>query len=116
MKNTVSLKTKYEFKRLLYRGKYSSNSDIVIYIQKNKLNNKNALGICVSKKNGNSVNRNKLKRWAKESYKEIEKFLYKGYNIIVLYKKTVNIQNTSFIKVKEQLKQCFKKLKLYEEK
>lgn len=115
MKNTTSLKNKYEFKKILYKGKYYSIRDIVVYIQTNSLNGKNMLGICVSKKNGGSVERNKLKRWAREAYLKLEPFTKKQYNIIILYKKTANIENMSFIKVLESMKECFKKLNIYYE-
>lgn len=112
MKNTTMLKSRYEFKKILYKGKYFSSNNIVVYIVSNNLDNKNQLGICVSKKNGGSVQRNKLKRWVREIYKQLEPFTKKKYDIIVLYKKTANIQNLSFKIVKEELIKCFKKLSI----
>lgn len=113
MKDTTMLKSRYEFKKTLHRGRYFNNNNIVVYVLSNNLSNKNKLGICISKKNGGSVQRNKLKRWAREIYKDLEPFIKKQYNVIVLYKKTANIQNTSFKDVKEELIKSFKKLNIY---
>ena len=77
MRYTKSLKGSVNFKRVLKQGKYVSGKNIAIYVKRNDLNNKtNRLGICVSKKHGNSVVRNKLKRWVREGYYEIENNLF----------------------------------------
>ncbi|MDD2628029.1 MAG: ribonuclease P protein component [Clostridia bacterium] len=105
---TKSLKGSYYFKRLLRKGKYSSSANITVYVLDNKRNKvNNYLGICVSKKHGNSVVRNKLKRWAKESHKEVETRLSKGKQIIVLYKKNINIDKINFNTIIKELKQNY---------
>ena len=111
---TESLKGRYLFKLLFRKGKYSSMEHITIYILKNNTDiNKNFLGICVSKKHGNSVIRNKLKRWAKESYKELEESIVPGYYIIILYRKNIEIDKINFYKVKEEIKESVKELEIY---
>ncbi len=108
---TKSLKGQYSFKVIFKRGEYISNNNITLYILKNrKYENNNFLGICVSKKHGNSVVRNRLKRWAREAYKEIEKDLNKGYNIIILYKKNIDVSKLDFYCVKKELKESLEKL------
>lgn len=121
MKDTYRLKNKRVFRYVLKSGKYTSGNNIVIHITKTKnninnvnSNNKSFFAVCVSKKNGNSVQRNKLKRWAREAYKLEEKNLKKGYNIIVLYKKNVKVENVDFHIIYEDLKNCFKRLEIYE--
>ena len=111
---TKSLKGRYSFKYMLKKGKYISRNNITTYYIKNKWNeNENFLGICVSKKHGNSVERNKLKRWAREAYKEIENDLNKGYKIIILYKKNVEIENINFHILKEELISCLKETEIH---
>ena len=56
-----------------------------VYVKKNSVEDENNLGICVSKKHGNSVVRNKLKRWVREAYYSLENSLDKNYNIVILY-------------------------------
>jgi len=111
---TKSLKERYSFKYMLKKSKYISKEYITIYYLKEKNNNEeNFLGICVSKKHGNSVVRNRLKRWAREAYKELESGLSKGYKIIVLYKKNIEANDINFHVVKEELHSCLKEAKLY---
>ena len=106
---TKSLKGRYTFKLVFKRGKYTSNKYITLYTLKNTNNDsENCLGICVSKKHGNSVTRNRLKRWAKEAYKEIEKSLKKGYYIIVLYKKNIEVENLDYTVIKQEIEECMK--------
>ena len=84
MRYTKSLKGSINFKRVLKQGKYVSGKNIAVYIKKNNLNCENNLGICVSKKHGNSVTRNRLKRWVREAYYFFENEIIKGNNIVIL--------------------------------
>lgn len=92
MNNTKSLKKAFDFKKTLNYGKFSKGKYVIIYTLKrhrNESNAENLFGICVSKKHGNSVVRNRLKRWAREAYTHIEKKIDLGYIIVVLYKKSI---------------------------
>ena len=113
MKYTNSLKGSVNFKRVLKQGIYTSSNNITMYVKKTLTQeNKNLLGICVSKKHGNSVIRNKLKRWAKEAYYTYENRIDKNYAIIILYKKEIDINNLSFNVVKDEMRDLFIKNEL----
>lgn len=116
MKYTRSLKGSINFKRVLKQGKYASAKNITIYIKKiNSLEDANLLGICVSKKHGNSVVRNKLKRWARESYYTLEESVEKNYSIVVLFKKGIDVDKLSFNVVKDEMRDLFIKIDLLHE-
>ena len=116
MKYTKSLKGSVNFKRVLKQGKYKSNKNISIYIKKNSLeDNLNHLGICVSKKHGNSVIRNKLKRWVREAYYSFENDIKLGFDIIVLFRKNIDINNINYYVVKDEIKDLFLNLGLFNE-
>ena len=111
---TKSLKGRYSFKYMLKKSKYISSKNITVYYLKDRVyTDENFLGICVSKKHGNSVVRNKLKRWVREVYKDIEKKLNKGYKIIVLYRKNISVDSIDFHVLKEELNNCLKETEIY---
>ncbi len=116
MKFTLRLKNKNIFRYVLKKGKYSKCSKyLTVHCTKMKSrNNINVFGVCVSKKNGNSVNRNKLKRWAREAYKQEEKSLKRGFNIVLLYKKDVTVKTLDYWKLYKEFCNCLKEVGLYE--
>lgn len=113
LKNTISLKKEYDFRKVLKYGKYYNEDFLTLYILENSKENVNKLGICVSKKHGNSVVRNRLKRWAREAYKDLEDEQVIGKNIVIIYKKDIKERIKSheicFGSVKDNLQILMKK-------
>ena len=71
LKETKILKKNYEFKRVLNNGKFYKGKQIEIFYLKQNISI-NFLGIAISKKVGNSVCRNKIKRLIRENYRLLE--------------------------------------------
>lgn len=113
MKYTSSIKKKGTFKYLINKGKFAGEKFLVVYLIRNNKPN-NMLGICISKKNGMSVHRNKMKRWVREIYKDEESKMKKGLTFVIMYKKSTTIDKIDYYKVKEDLINAFKKLDVYE--
>ena len=109
------LKKNYEFKNVLNQKKYYGGRYIEIFVIKNK-DNKNYLGIAVSKKAANSVNRNKIKRYIREAYYIVEDNIINGYSMVILWKKSVAVGDASFYNIKNDLLFLLKRANLLEMK
>lgn len=108
MKRTIMLKKNYQFKDVLSKGKFFSGKQIIVYIKKNN-KNINRIGLAISVKIAKAVKRNKIKRIIRENYKEMEKNLKKGYDIVFLWKKKINPKEVNFYKVKNDFINIFDK-------
>ena len=108
LKKTIMLKKSYEFRTVFKKGKSYKGKLFDIFIKKNN-QNVNMLGIAVSKKAGNSVKRNKIKRLIRENYRLIEDDLIIGHSIIIIWKKTAEFQDFDYYIVKEELKKIIEK-------
>lgn len=88
MKYTDSIKSNTEFKRMYYKSKYKIGFLTVIYLKKN--NEKTAsLGVTVSKKVGNAVIRNRVRRIILAAYRELENIEdYRGLTIVIVARKS----------------------------
>lgn len=88
MKYTDSIKSNTEFKRMYYKSKYKIGFLTVIYLKKNREKTA-SLGITVSKKVGNAVVRNRVRRIILSAYQELEKTEdYRGLTIVVVARKS----------------------------
>ena len=87
MKFSESLKKNEQFREVYKKGKSFANKYLVIYVLENN-QNKNYLGISVSKKVGNSVVRHHLARLIRESYRLHEDMFNSGLDIVVVARKS----------------------------
>lgn len=78
-----SLKKNRDFQVVYKVGRSYANKYLVMYIMENH-QNKNRLGISVSKKVGNSVVRHHITRLIRESYRLHEKIFNSGLDIVVI--------------------------------
>lgn len=82
-----SLKRNEDFQTVYRKGKSYANKYLVMYVLDNQ-NDKNRLGISVSKKVGNSVVRHRLTRLIRESYRLNDSMFKQGLDIVVIARVT----------------------------
>ncbi len=75
------LKKNYEFKKVYNEGRYYVEKYVVMYIIMNN-SASNRVGFSVSKKVGNSVVRNRVKRIMKEVYRKYSENTKLGYDMV----------------------------------
>jgi len=93
-----------EFKRVFSKGKKTESKNFIIFILKNDYKF-NRLGIIVKKEIGKAVVRNKIKRWLKEAYRQENRKLFLGYDIIILVKNS--IAKSNYFNISNELKDLF---------
>lgn len=71
MEKRYRLKKKHEFNRVYNRGRSTANRELVLYHYNNRETPELRLGISVSKKVGNAVTRNRIRRLAKEAVRQL---------------------------------------------
>ncbi len=111
MKNTDTLKKNYEIKKVMKYGKFYGGRYLDFWITPNK-KNKNYICVAVTKKTGNSVIRNRIKRKLRENYRQLEDNILFGYNIVVLWKKNKESEEATFFNIKNDFKYVLKKANL----
>lgn len=89
MKFSESLKKNSDFRYVYQKGKSYANKYFVMYVLENH-QDKNYLGISVSKKVGNSIVRHRICRLVRESYRLHEDIFNSGLNIVVVARKTAS--------------------------
>ena len=80
---TDTLKDNRDFQRAYKKGAYKAGRYIGIYARRNG-SGKNRVGISVGKRFGNSVQRNRIKRLIRESFRAVSISLKQGYDIVFM--------------------------------
>ncbi len=83
MKHFPSIKKNREFQEIYHSGASRADRELVMYVKKNQ-EEKNRLGISVSKKVGNSVVRHRLARVIRECFRLNDGALMTGYDLVVV--------------------------------
>lgn len=102
------LKKNIEFQRVYSARNINGNRNLTVFIKKNSLGHKR-VGFTITKKVGNAVTRNKLKRRLKEIYRESEDLLKDGYDYVFVVKKGTD--ELSYQELKASFKHLAKRIR-----
>ena len=100
------LRRKKDFSAIYNKGRSIGERYVVLFCRKNNLTF-NRTAFLASKKVGNSVLRNRARRLMKESYRELEQNLERGYDLIWIARNT--ICNLKCADVKKSMEAALKK-------
>ncbi|HYE83105.1 MAG TPA: ribonuclease P protein component [Clostridia bacterium] len=103
------LKKNNEFKKVYNEGRYYVEKYVVMYIFMNN-SALNRVGFSVSKKVGNSVVRNRVKRLMKEVYRQFAGRIKLGYDIV--FTARAGSGTAGFSEIEKNIKSIMKKAKL----
>ena len=109
MKKEYRVKKSQDFDNIIRKKQSFANRQFVIYYQENKLDHMR-LGISVSKKLGKAHERNRLKRYVRESFKTRKDFL-KNYDIIIIVRPAA--KGLSFLEFGSSIDHVLKRSKVY---
>lgn len=111
-----NLKKDREFQIIYNSGRKSFGYYSLIFFKKNNMNLKRC-GFVVSKKTGNAVCRNRLKRLFREYYRKYEEQIKDEYDIIFIAKRTAGekIKTLQYQDIEKDLLKVMKNSKLFKD-
>ena len=105
----TSLKQNSDFRLVYTRGKNAVSPRVVIYCRKNRRKG-NRVGFTVSRKLGNAVTRNRVRRRLREIMRLHDGELRKGYDLILVARSRA--VNTDYRKLESDVLRCLEQLQL----
>jgi len=101
MKKAFRVKDNKEFQAIFKKGKSFANRQLVLYYRRKSGQAHFRVGLSVGKKIGNAVVRNRIKRYLRQSFHELEQDIRSEYDIIIIARQPTN--NMDFKEVKSSL-------------
>ncbi|WP_100011702.1 ribonuclease P protein component [Lentibacillus sediminis] len=87
MKKAFRIKKNEEFQAAFKHGKSFANRQLVIYYVKKPDQEHIRVGLSVGKKIGNAVTRNRIKRYLRQAFQEMEAQIREEYDIVIIARK-----------------------------
>lgn len=112
MIKTIPIRKNYEFLRIYKKGKFYVGKFIILYYLANN-SNINRIGITASKKVGNAVKRNRIRRLIKENFRIYEDFVKQGCDFVFVARN--NDVLPVYTEIKKEMKFLLKKLNIFEQ-
>ncbi|GGB43081.1 ribonuclease P protein component [Virgibacillus dakarensis] len=84
MKKAFRIKANKEFQHVFKKGKSFANRQLVIYYLQKQDQHHFRIGLSVGKKIGNAVTRNRIKRYLRQAFHELEEKVNTDYDIVII--------------------------------
>ncbi|MEC1374511.1 ribonuclease P protein component [Heyndrickxia oleronia] len=110
MKKLYRIKKNDEFQKVFKKGKSFANRQFVVYVLKKGDQDHFRIGLSVSKKIGNAVKRNEIKRYLRQSIHELHEWIEQGNDYVIIARKPAADMN--FHEVKKSIQHVFKVAKV----
>ncbi|TGB01278.1 ribonuclease P protein component [Halobacillus salinus] len=114
MKKAYRIKKNEEFQKIFKHGESFANRQLVVYFMKKSDQTHFRIGLSVSKKIGNAVMRNQVKRYLRQAFLEMEEDIRPGYDLVIIARKPTNQMN--FHEIKRSLTHVLKRSRLFQKK
>ncbi|MBL4953385.1 ribonuclease P protein component [Neobacillus sp. YIM B02564] len=106
MKKELRIKKNKDFQTVFQQGRSFANRQFVVYSLPKEDQDFFRIGLSVSKKLGNAVTRNKIKRYIRQSVFELKDQLLPGYDYVIIARKPA--AEMDFFMIKKSLTHVFK--------
>ncbi|WP_059172211.1 ribonuclease P protein component [Bacillus sp. FJAT-27445] len=110
MKKEFRIKKNKEFQEAFKKGRSTANRQFIVYILKKEEQPSFRIGLSVSKKVGNAVVRNRIKRYIRQSIFEMKDGLAEGIDYVIIARKPAS--EMEFLEVKKSLAHVLKLAKV----
>jgi ribonuclease P protein component len=87
MKKELRIKKNKEFQQVFQNGKSFANRQFVVYVLKKEDQETFRIGLSVSKKLGNAVTRNQIKRYIRQAFLELKDEVRSGNDYVIIARK-----------------------------
>jgi ribonuclease P protein component len=101
MKKELRIKRNKDFQAAFQKGRSFANRQFVVYVLGKEDQESFRIGLSVSKKIGNAVTRNQIKRYIRQSIFELKDQLQTGNDYVIIARKPVS--EMDFFEVKKSL-------------
>jgi ribonuclease P protein component len=114
MRRKYRIKKNEDFQTVFRQGKSIANRQFVIYMLQKPEEREFRIGLSVSKKIGNAVTRNRVKRLIRQVFSEEKHRIASGKEFIIIARKPA--ADMDYHEVKSSLIHLFRKAKIYQSK
>ncbi len=108
------MKKNEEFQHIFKKGHSFANRQLVIYSLKKDGQDHFRVGLSVGKKIGNAVTRNRIKRYLRQAFIELEPYIKNDYDYVIIARNQT--KNMSFSEIKSSLTHLLKKTNQFDHK